>query len=122
MIGQMIRLLLEAHGIPTVDRMTLGATPVVRKALMAGEIDLYVEYTGNAGFFFNRPADPAWKDLDRGYALGAKLDLRRQPHRLADAGPCQQRLGARRAPRRGGRESPRDDERLRALGARAAAT
>ncbi len=24
MIGQMIRLLLEAHGIPTVDRMTLG--------------------------------------------------------------------------------------------------
>ena len=52
----MIRLLLEAHGIPTVDRMTLGATPVVRKALLAGEIDLYVEYTGNAGFFFNRPA------------------------------------------------------------------
>jgi osmoprotectant transport system substrate-binding protein len=74
MIGQMLRLLLEAHGIPTVDRMTLGATPVVRKALIAGEIDVYVEYTGNAGFFFNRTADPAWKDLDRGYALGAKLD------------------------------------------------
>ena len=55
MLGQMIRLLLEDHGIPTVDRMTLGATPVVRKALLAGEIDLYVEYTGNAGFFFNRP-------------------------------------------------------------------
>jgi osmoprotectant transport system substrate-binding protein len=71
----MIRLLLEDRGIPTVDRMTLGATPVVRKALLAGEIDLYIEYTGNAGYFFNRPNDPAWKDLDRGYALGAKLDL-----------------------------------------------
>jgi osmoprotectant transport system substrate-binding protein len=74
MIGQMIRLLLEAHGIPTVDRMAIGATPIVRKALIAGEIDVYVEYTGNAGFFFNRPTDPAWKDLDRGYQLGARLD------------------------------------------------
>jgi osmoprotectant transport system substrate-binding protein len=74
MLGQMIRLLLDAHGIPTVDRTKIGATPVVRKALLAGEIDLYVEYTGNAGFFFNDTADPAWKDLDKGYALGARLD------------------------------------------------
>jgi len=74
MIGQMIRLLLDAGGIATVDRMTLGATPVVRKALLAGEIDLYVEYTGNAGFFFNVPSDPAWKDLRKGYELGARLD------------------------------------------------
>jgi osmoprotectant transport system substrate-binding protein len=74
MIGQMIRLLLNADGIATVDRMTLGATPVVRKALITGEIDIYVEYTGNAGFFFNDAADPAWKDLRRGYELGARLD------------------------------------------------
>ncbi|MDE2136284.1 MAG: ABC transporter substrate-binding protein [Gammaproteobacteria bacterium] len=74
MIGEMIRLLLEAHGVPTVDRMTLGATPVVRKALLAGEIDLYVEYTGNAGLFFNDPGNPAWKDLRKGYELGARLD------------------------------------------------
>ncbi|MGB6602951.1 MAG: glycine betaine ABC transporter substrate-binding protein [Steroidobacteraceae bacterium] len=74
MLGQMIRLLLDAHGIPTVDRTKIGATPVVRRALLAGEIDLYVEYTGNAGLFFNDAADPAWKDLDRGYALGARLD------------------------------------------------
>jgi len=74
MIGEMIRLLLEAHGVPTVDRMTLGATPVVRKALLAGEIDLYVEYTGNAGLFFNDPDNPAWKNLRKGYELGARLD------------------------------------------------
>jgi osmoprotectant transport system substrate-binding protein len=54
--------------------MTLGATPVVRKALLAGEIDLYTEYTGNAGFFFNVADAPAWKDLRQGYALGARLD------------------------------------------------
>jgi osmoprotectant transport system substrate-binding protein len=74
MLGQMIRLLLNAHDIPTVDRTKIGATPVVRRALLTGEIDLYVEYTGNAGFFFNDSANPAWKDLARGYALGARLD------------------------------------------------
>ncbi len=74
MIGQMIRLMLDSHGIPTVDRMTLGATPVVRKALLAGEIDIYVEYTGNAGFFFNAADNAAWKDLQQGYELGARLD------------------------------------------------
>ena len=74
MIGQMIRLMLNADGIQTVDRMTLGATPVVRKALLPGEIDIYVEYTGNAGFFFNDASDPAWKDLRKGYELGARLD------------------------------------------------
>ena len=66
MIGQMIRLMLNAAGIPTVDRTRIGATSVVRSALLAGEIDLYVEYTGNAGLFFHDGADPAWKDSARG--------------------------------------------------------
>ena len=74
MIGQMIRMLLNAAQIQTVDRTTLGATYVVRKALLAGEIDIYVEYTGNAGFFFNLASDPVWKDLRKGYELGARLD------------------------------------------------
>ncbi|HUN75803.1 MAG TPA: glycine betaine ABC transporter substrate-binding protein [Steroidobacteraceae bacterium] len=74
MIGEMIRLVLAAHGIQTVDRMRLGATPVVRKALLSGAIDLYVEYTANAGLFFNIPTNPAWKDLRKGYELGARLD------------------------------------------------
>jgi osmoprotectant transport system substrate-binding protein len=74
MIGEMIRLVLASHGIQTVDRMRLGATPVVRKALLAGAVDLYVEYTANAGIFFNIPSNPAWKDLRKGYELGARLD------------------------------------------------
>jgi len=75
MLGQMIRLLLEARGIPTVDRLRIGATSVVRQALLAGEIDLYVEYTGNAWLlFFNDIANPAWKDLEQGYELGSRLD------------------------------------------------
>ena len=67
MLGQMIRLLLNANGVPTIDRTRIGATPVVRKALLTGEIDLYVEYTGNAGVFFNDAANPAWRELQQGY-------------------------------------------------------
>jgi len=59
MIGEMIRLLLNANGIRTVDRTKIGATPVVRKALISGEVDIYVEYTGNAGFSSTwRPTRP----------------------------------------------------------------
>jgi osmoprotectant transport system substrate-binding protein len=77
MIGEMLRLTLSAAGIQTVDRLKLGATPVVRRALLDGEVDLYVEYTGNGGIFFNMPSDPAWKDFRKGYELGARLDYAR---------------------------------------------
>jgi len=86
MLGEMIRLLLNAHGIPTVDRTRIGATPVVRQALLAGEIDLYVEYTGNAGLFFNDAANPAWKDLAQGYELGSRLDY--AAHRIVWLAPA----------------------------------
>ena len=76
----MIRLLLEANGIPTTDRMILAGTPIMRRAIIAGEIDLYVEYTGNAAYFFNVASDPAWKNLAQGYALGSRLDY--QAHRI----------------------------------------
>ena len=77
MIGEMIHLVLSAAGIPTVDRLKIGATPVVRRALLDGEVDLYVEYTGNGGIFFNMPSNPAWKDFRKGYELGARLDYAR---------------------------------------------
>lgn len=77
MIGEMLRLVLNAAGVPTVDRLKIGATPVVRRALLDGEVDLYVEYTGNGGNFFNMPSDPAWKDFRKGYELGARLDYAR---------------------------------------------
>ncbi|KLK92054.1 ABC transporter permease [Microvirga vignae] len=73
-LGNMILLSLEAAGIKTQDRIQLGATPVVRKAITAGEIDIYPEYTGNAGFFFNRADDPLWKDAAKGFETAKKLD------------------------------------------------
>lgn len=42
-LGNVILLMLNANGIKTQDRIQLGATPVVRKAITAGEIDIYPE-------------------------------------------------------------------------------
>ncbi|GGH12984.1 ABC transporter substrate-binding protein [Alsobacter metallidurans] len=74
LLGNVIRIVLEANGVKTQDRLTLGGTPVVRKAITSGEIDIYPEYTGNAAFFFNKAEDGAWKDLAKGYELAKKLD------------------------------------------------
>lgn len=73
-IGNIILLALQNSGIETEDRIQLGATPVVRKAITAGEIDIYPEYTGNAAFFFNKADDPLWKDAAKAYAEAKKLD------------------------------------------------
>jgi len=51
-LSQIIRLLLEHDGIQVEDRSGFGTTSVVRAALLAGEIDLYPEYTGTALTFF----------------------------------------------------------------------
>ena len=50
LLGNMVVLALEANGIKTENKVSLGNTKVVRTALMAGEIDLYPEYTGNGAF------------------------------------------------------------------------
>lgn len=73
-LGNIILLALDANGIKTQDRIQLGATPVVRKAITAGEIDIYPEYTGNAGFFFNKADDPLWRDAAKGFETAKKLD------------------------------------------------
>ena len=73
-LGHIIKLVLEQDGIATTDRIQLGGTPVVRNAILAGEIDIYPEYTGNAAFFFEKADDPIWKDADAGYQEAKKLD------------------------------------------------
>lgn len=73
-LGNIIKLVLDQDGIATADRIQLGGTPVVRNAIVAGEIDIYPEYTGNAAFFFDKADDPIWKDASGGYQEAKKLD------------------------------------------------
>jgi len=75
LLGTMIVKVLEANGVPVENKLQLGPTKIVRGALLAGEIDLYPEYTGNGAFFFSIDSDPVWKNAGAGYEKVRQLDL-----------------------------------------------
>jgi osmoprotectant transport system substrate-binding protein len=73
-LGNIILAVLDAHDIPATSRIQLGGTPVMRKAILAGQVDIYPEYTGNAAYFFNKTDEPIWKDAGKAYEAAKKLD------------------------------------------------
>ena len=75
LLGNILVLALEANGIKTENKVSLGNTKIVRTALVAGEIDIYPEYTGNGAFMLGAEKSPAWKDLRAGYELAKKMDF-----------------------------------------------
>jgi len=75
LLGNIISQVLQKNGVPVSEKIQLGATSVVREAIVAGQIDIYPEYTGNAAFFFNKADDPLWNNAEQAYAEAAKLDL-----------------------------------------------
>ncbi|MFB9167662.1 ABC transporter substrate-binding protein [Chromobacterium piscinae] len=74
LLGNIIQQVLEAHGVKTEGRLSLGNTKVMRTAIAAGEIDIYPEYTGNGAFFFSDEKNPAWKSAAAGYLRVKQLD------------------------------------------------
>lgn len=74
LLGNMILLALKDAGLPVQDRLQLGGTPIMRDAIVAGQIDIYPEYTANGAFFFNEADSEVWKDAAQGYARVAELD------------------------------------------------
>jgi osmoprotectant transport system substrate-binding protein len=77
LLGNMIATLLAKQGLDVENKIQLGPTKIVRGAILAGEIDIYPEYTGNGALFFNLETDPVWKDAARGYEKVKSLDLER---------------------------------------------
>ncbi len=75
LLGNIISQVLQANGVPVTEKIQLGASSVVREAILAGQIDIYPEYTGNGAFLFNKADDPLWNDAAQAYAEVAKLDL-----------------------------------------------
>jgi osmoprotectant transport system substrate-binding protein len=74
LLGHMIAAMLEARGLPVEKKIQLGPTNIVRAAILAGQIDLYPEYTGNGALFFHRETDPVWKNAAAGYDAVRGLD------------------------------------------------
>ena len=86
LLGNLIVQVLEAGGIKTENKLQLGNTKIVRGALVAGEIDLYPEYTGNGAFFHADEKNPAWKGLASGYERVKALDQAK--HKLVWLAPA----------------------------------
>ncbi|WP_243370122.1 ABC transporter substrate-binding protein [Microvirga solisilvae] len=80
LLGSMIALVLERQGIPVDRKLHFGPTQRVREAILAGEIHIYPEYTGNGAFFHNMPDDPAWKTPETAFQTVRRLDHER--HKL----------------------------------------
>ena len=74
LLGHLMVLALEANGIKTQSKVSLGNTQVMRGAITAGEIDLYPEYTGNGAFIFADEKNPVWKNLNAGFERVKALD------------------------------------------------
>jgi osmoprotectant transport system permease protein len=65
-LGEMLAALLEDRGFPVQRRFNLGGTTLCHTAVRAGQIDVYVEYTGTAlTEILKRPAQ---SDPERVYA------------------------------------------------------
>jgi len=78
LLGAIILAKLANAGFKVEDKTQTGATDVVRKALLNGEIDIYPEYTGSGFWFFNKTLTAAqkadFKDGEKGFALVKQLD------------------------------------------------
>lgn len=75
--GAMIALVLENIGLPVIRKLGLGPTLIVRTSLLAGDVDIYPEYTGNGAFFTDTVSDAAWKNADAAFELIRRLDATR---------------------------------------------
>ncbi len=73
----MILAVLRGHGLAVENRLQLGPTNIVRAAILAGQIDIYPEYTGNGALFFHTETAPVWKNWAKGAAEIARLDRER---------------------------------------------
>ncbi|MEF8824128.1 MAG: ABC transporter substrate-binding protein [Desulfohalobiaceae bacterium] len=74
LLGQMMVTLFRSNGLEVVDKTEFGTTPIVRKAIKSGQLDIYPEYTGNGAFFFDSVESDVWRDADRAYATVKELD------------------------------------------------
>lgn len=79
LISSIVKLVLEDAGFDVIDKSQTGTTEVVRKAIIAGEIDLYPEYSGNGYWFFlddlTEDEKIMYKDGQGSFAVTARIDL-----------------------------------------------
>ncbi|OFW34961.1 MAG: osmoprotectant uptake system substrate-binding protein [Candidatus Aquicultor primus] len=74
LLGNMIIEMLQDNGFEVIDKVEFGPTDLIRKAIISDEIDIYPEYTGNGGFFFDDTDPNTWKNADKAFDTVKALD------------------------------------------------
>src|SRR5262249_57552308 len=58
-LGELLAQAIEREGVPVTRRLNLGGTLICDRALLTGDADVYVEYTGTAlTAIFHEPIQP----------------------------------------------------------------
>lgn len=73
-LGKMMVILLKQEGFEVIDKTEFGTPDILRKALMAGEVDLVLDYTGSGQYYHDTDDTEVWSDAKEGYLLTKKLD------------------------------------------------
>lgn len=66
-LGNMILLALEKNGYIITDKVQFGTPDVHRNALLQGELDIGIDYTGNGQFYSEGFDEEVWGDATKGY-------------------------------------------------------
>ena len=66
-LGNMLLLALEDEGFLMEDKVQFGTPDVHRNALLQGELDLGIDYTGNGQFYSEGIEEGVWTDKIKGY-------------------------------------------------------
>lgn len=74
-LGAMIIQMLDSEGIKTVDNTKFGTPDVVRKALIAGDLDATIDYTGSGQYYVGPEGDTLWSDPVKGYETIKEKDV-----------------------------------------------
>lgn len=73
-LGNMMMILLEQEGFEVVDQTEFGTPDILRQALLSGEVDLVIDYTGSGQYYHTTDDTDVWSQAREGYLLTKKLD------------------------------------------------
>jgi len=73
-LGQMVILLLQKAGFKVVDKTEFGTPDILRKALVKGDVDLIIDYTGSGQYYHETKDTSVWSDPIKGYEMTKQLD------------------------------------------------
>jgi len=74
-IGGMMVLLLRQAGFEVNDRTEFGTPDILRQALVSGELDLVLDYTGSGQYYHETASQDVWSDAKAGYEMTRQLDI-----------------------------------------------